>query len=102
MLYLDKLAMLAVLGFALLLAWMTVPPGDLHAQSIKALPLKGSAVLGATYEFKVPTAVRTECASDCNAFGFDVYKQANGTEQRKYFERAMQVAYSAYVTPLHR
>lgn len=102
MLYLDKLAMLAVLGFALLLAWMTVPPNDLHAQSIKALPLKGSAVLGATYEFKVPTTISAECASSCGAFGVEAINQSNGTEQRKHFERAMQVAYSAYVTPLHR
>ena len=102
MLYLDKLAMLAVLGFALLLAWMTVPPSDLHAQSIKALPLKSSELQSATYEFKIPTAVRVECASNCDTFGADVSRQANGTEQRKHFERAMQVAYSAYMTPLHR
>lgn len=102
MLYLDKLAMLVVLGFALLLAWMTVPPSDLHAKSIKALPLKESATLGATYEFKLPSTVYAKCATDCGSYGFDVTEQVTSAEQREKFARAMRIAYSAYVTPLHR
>ncbi|WP_297020940.1 hypothetical protein [Thalassospira sp.] len=102
MLYFDKLAMLAVLGFGLVLAWMTVPPSDLQAKSIEAMPLKGSATLGATYEFKLPTTVRMECAAGCNSLGLVEEKQGYKAKERDRFERAIEVAYSAFVTPLHR
>lgn len=102
MLYLDKLAMLAVLGFALGLAWMTVPPSNLHAQSIEAMPLKGTATLGATYEFKLPTAVRVECAGSCASFGENAEEPRYTIRERNQLAQAMRVAYSTYVTPLPR
>ncbi|NIY77448.1 hypothetical protein HED22_17485 [Thalassospira sp. HF15] len=102
MLYLDKLAMLAVLGFALGLAWMTVPPSNLHARSIQAMPLKGAAALGATYEFKLPSAVRAKCAGKCTSLGENIAEPRYAANEREQFAQAMRVAYTAHVTPLHR
>lgn len=102
MLYLDKLVMLAVLGFGLVLAWMTVPPSNFQAHAIEARPVEDGNVLGAAYEFKVPGDADKVCAGACRIDNTIVSNRDMSDNQSKQFERAMQAAYSAFVTPIHR
>ncbi|MCC9620195.1 hypothetical protein LPB41_00700 [Thalassospira sp. MA62] len=69
MLYLDKLTMLAVLGFALGLAWASVPPTDLQARAIQINPIAWSGKNEQTFELKVTDNYQAACSYGCSSDG---------------------------------
>lgn len=50
MLYFDKLTMAIVLGFAIALAWVSVPPADIEPPLLEVKPIADTGAQSATYE----------------------------------------------------